>query len=147
MPTKQQIPAIEGWFTMDTEQPHLLGTRCTTCGTYSFPAESHFCRNPACGGTEFDEVELSRTGKVWSFTDNRYQPPEPYMSPDPFEPYVIAAVELADEGLVILGQLTRGTDTADVAVGQQVELVLETLFTDDEGEHLVWKWQIMEEDS
>ena len=104
MPTKPQQPAIEGWFTMDAEQPHLLGSKCTSCGTYSFPAASHFCGNPACAGTEFETVELSRTGTVWSFTDNRYQPPEPYISPDPFEPYVIAAVQLAEEGLVILGQ-------------------------------------------
>ena len=144
MPTKPRLPAIDGWFTMDDEQPHLLGSKCTTCGTYFFPAEAHFCRNPACAGAEFETVELSRTGKVWSFTDNRYQPPEPYVSPDPFEPYVIAAVELAEEGLVILGQLTAGSTTADVAVGDEVELVLETLFEDDEAEHIVWKWKLTE---
>jgi uncharacterized OB-fold protein len=147
MATKQQIPAIDGWFTMDLEQPHLLGSKCTTCATYFFPTEAHFCRNPACSGAEFDQVELSRTGRVWSFTDNRYQPPEPYVSPDPFEPYVIAAVELADEGLVILGQLARGATTDDVAVGDEVELVLETLFEDDEAQHLVWKWQLVKEAS
>ena len=140
----KQLPAIEGWFTMDAEQPHLLGSKCTSCGTYSFPAASHFCGNPACAGTEFETVELSRTGTVWSFTDNRYQPPEPYISPDPFEPYVIAAVQLAEEGLVILGQLTQGSTTADVAVGDEVELVLETLFEDDEAEHIVWKWKLTE---
>lgn len=147
MAIKQQLPAIEGWFTMDAERPHLLGSKCTTCATYFFPAEAQFCRNPACRGRDFEQVELSRTGTVWSFTDNRYQPPEPYVSPDPFEPYVIAAVELAEEGLVILGQLTRGSTTDDVAVGDQVELVLETLFEDDEAEHVVWKWKLVEEAS
>ena len=56
---------------------------------------------------------------------------------------MIAAVELAEEGLVILGQLTRGSTTADVAVGDEVELVLEPLYEDDEAEHLVWKWMVV----
>ena len=58
---------------------------------------------------------------------------------------MIAAVELAEEGIVILGQLTQGSTTADVAVGDEVELVLETLFEDDEAEHIVWKWKLVEE--
>ena len=60
MPTTP-VPAVEGWFTTDDE-PRLLGTRCTTCGTVFFPQATGFCRNPDCRGREFDEVELSRTG-------------------------------------------------------------------------------------
>jgi uncharacterized OB-fold protein len=140
-PAKTQVPAVEGWFTIDPTAPALLGTRCTTCGTYFFPRESRFCRNPACDGTELEEVPLSRRGKVWSFTDNRYQPPAPYMSPDPFQPYAIAAVELAQEKMVVLGQLAGGASVDDVRVGQEVELVLETLYEDDENAYVVWKWQ------
>ena len=140
-PAKTQVAAVEGWFTIDPTAPALLGTRCTTCGTYFFPRESRFCRNPACDGTEFEEVPLSRRGTVWSFTDNRYQPPPPYMSPDPFEPYAIAAVELAEEKMVVLGQLAGGASVDDLRVGQEVELVLETLYEDDENAYLVWKWQ------
>ena len=140
-PAKTQVAAVEGWFTIDPTTPALLGTRCTTCGTYFFPRESRFCRNPACDGTELEEVLLSRRGKVWSFTDNRYQPPLPYMSPDPFEPYVIAAVELAEEKMVVLGQLAGGSPVDDLRVGQEVELVLETLYEDDDNAYLVWKWQ------
>ena len=102
---------------------------------------SRFCRNPVCDGTDLEEVPLSRRGKVWSFTDNRYQPPAPYMSPDPFEPYTIAAVELAEEKMVVLGQLAGGASVDDLRVGQEVELVLETLYEDDDNAYLVWKWQ------
>jgi uncharacterized OB-fold protein len=140
-PAKTKAPAVEGWFTMDPAAPALLGTRCTTCGTYFFPRESRFCRNPACDGTELEEVPLSRRGKVWSFTDNRYQPPPPYMSHDPFEPYAIAAVELAEEKMVVLGQLAGGASVDDLRVGQEVELVLEILYEDDENAFVVWKWQ------
>ena len=139
--SKQQIPAVDGWFTSEGGNPHLLGTRCTTCSSYFFPKESFYCRNPRCDGSEFEEVPLSRTGRIWSFTNNCYKPPAPYMSPEPFEPYAIAAVELAEEKMVVLGQLASGVKIEDVEVGQEVELVVETLFEDDEAEHMVWKWK------
>ena len=140
MPTKTRVPAIEGWFTLD-EHPALLGTRCTSCGSYFFPRETYFCKNPDCLGREFDEVELSRTGTVWSFTNNCFEPPPPYMSPDPFVPYAIAAVELATEQMVVLGQIVPGVELTDLHAGMAVELVLDTLYEDDEHEYLVWKWQ------
>ena len=74
------VPAVEGWFTTD-EVPHLLGTRCTSCSTVFFPRASGFCRNPDCRGREFTEIELARTGTVWSYTDAQYQPPPPYIPP------------------------------------------------------------------
>ena len=55
------VPAVEGWFTTGDE-PRLLGTRCTSCGTVFFPAATGFCRNPACRGRELAPAELSRTG-------------------------------------------------------------------------------------
>jgi len=100
-----------------------------------------FCRNPGCEGREFQEVPLSRSGKIWSYTNNCYAPPKPYMAPDPFVPYAIAAVELADEKMVILGQVAAGTDFDVLKVGMEMELVLETLFEDEESEHIVWKWK------
>ena len=107
---RPRCPAIEGWFTLDPERPALLATRCTACATYFFPRETYFCKNPDCLGREFDEVELSRTGTVWSFTNNCFEPPPPYMSPDPFVPYAIAAVELDAEKMVVLGQVVPGFD-------------------------------------
>ena len=138
------VPAVEGWFTTD-EVPHLLGTRCTTCGTVFFPRAEGFCRNPACRGREFDETELSRTGTIWSYTDAQYQPPPPYIaSSDPYVPFALAAVELTDEHLVVLGQLADGYTVDDVKVGTTVELVIEPL-DELEGEtHLIYKWRPVE---
>ena len=138
---KQQVPAIEGWFGTDDSGPHLLGSRCTECKSYFFPAEKMYCRNPHCAGTEFESVPLSRTGTVWSFTEHFYEPPEPYMSPDPFVPYTVAAVELAEEKMVILGQVAAGVAHKDLKAGMPVELVLETLYEDDASEYIVWKWK------
>jgi uncharacterized OB-fold protein len=137
---KERVPAIEGWFTTG-DAPALLGTRCTGCGTYTFPKGQGFCPNPACTGHDLAEVELSRRGRIWSFTDNRYPPPPPYVSPDPFVPYAIAAVELAEERMVILGQLDTGTDLETLKAGQEVELVLGTLYEDDDHEYLIWNWR------
>jgi acetyl-CoA acetyltransferase/uncharacterized OB-fold protein len=130
-------PAIEGWFTTGAE-PALVGTRCRSCGTVFFPREGDFCRNPRCAGTELDEVELSRRGRVWSYTDARYQPPPPYVPrTDPYEPFALAAVELEDEGLVVLGQVADGYGVDDLRIGTPVELVVESL--DDSTS--MWRWK------
>ena len=133
-------PAIEGWFTNGAE-PRLVGSRCTACGTYFFPKETFACRNPECGGSTLEETPLSGRGTLWSFTDNRYPPPPPFVAGDPFEPYAVAAVELAHERMVVLGQVARGVRTEQLTVGMEMELVIETLFEDDAGAHEIWKWR------
>lgn len=138
-----QVPAVEGWFTTGDE-PALIGSRGVESGSYFFPKAVAVSANPRAPFEERVEVELSRRGKVWSYTTNHYQPPPPYISPDPFEPYTVVAVELEQERMVVLGLLAEGADPASLKVGQAVELVLGTLFTDDEGEHVVWKWRPVE---
>lgn len=139
---RQPALGAEGWFTPDDAEPALLGIRCTSCGTYVFPKADHGCPNPGCTGSEFDDVRLSRFGTVWSYTDARYQPPPPYVVPtDEHEPFCIAAVELADEGLVIMGQVVAGVTVDDLRVGQRMELVVDVLYRDDDAEHLIWKWK------
>jgi uncharacterized protein len=133
-------PVIDGWFTTGA-QPTLLASRCTSCGTVFFPKVEGFCRNPACSGEEFEAVELSRRGTVWSYTDAQYQPPPPYIpTTDPFVPFALAAVELP-EGLVVLGQVAEGYGVSDLHVGAEVELVVETLYTDESGDRTVWRWK------
>ena len=140
-PARARVPAIEGWFTLDASRPQLIGTRCKACGTYFFPKESFACRNPRCGGNELEETPLSRRGKLWSFTDNRYPPPKPYVAPDPFEPYAVAAVELEREKMVVLGQVVKGVSCADLHAGMDMELVLDTLYQDGENDVVTWKWR------
>ena len=134
------VPVLPGWFTLG-DQPHLLGTRCTSCGTHYFPKLTTFCKNPHCEGESFEEVPLSRTGKLWSFTNASYKPPEPYISADPFVPYAIAAVELDAEKMIVLGQVVSGVTVADLKAGMEMELVLEPILKADGGEVLTWKWK------
>ena len=138
---KASVPAVDGWFTLDEASPQLLGTRCKACGSYFFPKETSFCRNPKCASSDFEETPLSRRGKLWSFTDNRYAPPKPYMAGDPFVPYAVAAVELEREKMVVLGQVAGAVGCDQLHAGQEMELVLDTLYEDDANEYLVWKWR------
>lgn len=140
MTTTERVPAIEGWFTL--EEPYtLIGAKCASCGTYVFPPRSGACPNPGCSSTELEPTPLSRRGKIWSYTENHYAPPPPYVAAEPFEPYALAAVELEEEGLVILGQVAQGVRAADLEIGMEVEVDLQVLRRDDEGvDHWVWTW-------
>lgn len=135
-------PVLEGWFTLDPVAPHLIGSRCTACGTYYFPRLSTFCRNPDCDSDSFESVELSRTGKLWSFTNACYTPPAPYIAADPFVPYAIAAVELEKEKMVVLGQIVAGIGVEQLRAGMEMELALETILDEKEpAGKLTWKWK------
>ncbi len=141
MSEKHAVPAIEGWYTMDNEQPALLGSRCDGCGSYFFPKQFTYCRNPDCESSDFSEVPLSRRGVLWSYTNACYEPPKPFIAPDPFVPYAIAAVHLEDEQMVVLGQVADGLSVDDLKVGMDMELVLDVLHPDEEGDKIIWKWR------
>ncbi|MGW6540388.1 Zn-ribbon domain-containing OB-fold protein [Streptomyces sp. NPDC055051] len=140
-------PVVAGWFTDDTVPEgefRLLATRCSACAAVFFPRVDDFCRNPGCGGDgTLDELPLPPRGRVWSYTDGRYRPPAPYVSdPDaPWEPYVLLAVELGTEGMVVLGQAADGVRTADLAVGAEVEVVPGVLNEDAEHVWTTWRWR------
>ena len=139
---KTRVPAVAGWLNIDPAHPRLIGTKCTKCGSIFFPRETVRCRNPKCGHNELADTELSPKGTLWSFTGAEYQPPAPYVPrTNPFQPFAIAAVELAAEKITILGQVVEGVKLTDLKVGQEMELTLDTLLEDDETETIVWKWK------
>lgn len=137
---KQRVPAVEGLFTMDADDPHLLGGRSSN-GSYFFPKDLGGT-DPHSDGGPLEEVKLSNRGRIWSYTNSEYPPPPPYVvTTDPFVPVVIAAVELEAEKMVVLGQVVPGVTVDDLQVGMPVEMVLDTLYEDDENEYVVWKWK------
>jgi uncharacterized OB-fold protein len=139
---RARAPAIEGWYTLDETAPALIGSRCTACGTYFFPPlRGAYCRNPDCEEETSERVPLSRTGRIWSFTNACYQPPEPFVAPDPYVPFAIAAVELEKEKMIVLGQVASGVGVEALKIGLAVELVLETLYADAEKDRVTWKWK------
>ena len=55
----------------------------------------------------------------------------------------MAAVQLADEGLIVLGKVITGTLAEDLKVGMEMELDVEPLYRDDDGiERRVYVWRI-----
>ena len=137
---KTRVAAVDGWFTMGDE-PALLGSRGAESGSYFFPKNLAFSRNPIAPTEDLTEVELSRRGKVWSWATNHYQPPAPYMSADPFVPYTVVAVELIEEQMVVLGPLAPDADPSALSVGTEVEITLGTLYEDDDHEYVIWQWK------
>ncbi|MFJ4714857.1 Zn-ribbon domain-containing OB-fold protein [Streptomyces sp. NPDC088785] len=123
--TRTRTPVVAGWFAGEGEDFRLLGTRCSACASVFFPREEGACRNPGCAGGDLVEVPLSRRGRIWSYTDARYRPPEPYVSDRElsWEPYTLIAVELVAERLVVLGQGVPGVSVADLEIGMEVEVV------------------------
>lgn len=132
-----RVPAIDGWFTMDEGAPTLLGTRGVESGSYFWPPSLAVSANPRAPFETREPVELSRTGRLWSWTTNHYAPPEPAVQE---APYTICAVELEREQMVVLGPLATGADASQLRIGMEMELVLGPLFTDSEGEHVIYEW-------
>lgn len=103
-------PYKEGlWKTGADGQPVLVGSRCSACAEVHFPPKP-IC--PDCGGRNVEQVELSRCGRIYSFT-TVYQGPAGFRTP-----YVIGYVDLP-EGLRIFTQLV---DTQPLALDQPVVL-------------------------
>lgn len=144
MPASAELPALDGWWSFDESgAPHLIGSTCAECGTYVFPPRPGSCPNPACAEGELESAVLSRRGTVWSYTENRYQPPPPYPQRDPFEPFAVAAVHLAAEGIIVLGKVADGTLAANLRVGMEMELTTVPLYVDDDGVvRTTYAWRI-----
>lgn len=96
MVQRRARPYREGlWKAGADGRPVLVGSRCGACGQVHFPRKP-VC--PDCGRRDVEEVELSRRGRVYSFT-TVYQGPAGFRTP-----YVIGYVDLP-EGLRIFTQL------------------------------------------
>lgn len=126
---------VPPWFTVEDGVTHLVGTRCTACRTVYFPPQQGFCRNPHCEGEAMEEARLSRRGTVWSYTNACYAPPEPFVAAQPYTPVTLAAVELADEGIIVLGQVA-GLTVEQLEVGMELELTHGPLADGP----MVWMW-------
>ncbi|MFC1981451.1 benzoylsuccinyl-CoA thiolase, partial [Chloroflexota bacterium] len=69
--------------------------------------------------------------------------PPPYHAPDPFVPFGVAVVELL-EGLKVVGQISSGTNLEGLKIGADMELIVEHLYYDDEGNDvLAWKFRLV----
>ena len=100
-------------------QGKLLIQRCKSCGTLRHPP-GPVCSE--CHSFEWDTLEASGLGTVYSYTVMHYPEVPPFEYPNP-----VALVQL-DEGTRLVAQLV-GVAPADIAIGQRVKVEFATFET------------------
>lgn len=139
MTVVRRIPIADGLFTETASGPRLIGSRCAACDTPYFP-KSAVCHNPDCTGSRMQEATFGPRGTLWSCAIQNYPPPAPARYDQPYTPYAMGVVDLAD-GLRVLGRMSTD-DPHGLEVGMDVELVLEPLCHDENGNELItWKFR------
>lgn len=69
-----------------------------------------------------ERIELSSTGTLWSWTSQEFQPKPPFAGPEPFEPFLLGYIELANE--VIVESRIVGTSIDQLTLGMPMQLVI-----------------------
>ena len=119
-----QVPIAEGLFTWPSNDPRLLGSKCTQCGVVTFPAQASCA---ACSGVDTESVELARRGTLWTYTLQCFLPNRPPYdgpeTPETFKPFGVGYIELPDETRVQARIKTEDVDS--LKVGMEMELVVE----------------------
>ena len=131
-----QKPLAEGLFTWPSDDPRLIGSRCTKCGLTTFPKQISCA---GCPSEDMEDVLLEPRGTLWVFTTQEFRPKAPYIGPeDPdkeWEPYGVGYIELGD-AIRVESRLTE-SDPAKLRIGMEMELKLIPFGTDEEGNELV----------
>jgi len=125
------IPVREGLWTTPSspdEEPQLIATRCYSCEEILFPRRQ-MCLN--CQSKDLEDIKLSCTGKIYSVTVVMQKPPADYHGP---VPYAFGYAELPDG--VRIETLFTGCDPDTLEVGMAVELVIEKLHEDEQGNEI-----------
>lgn len=131
----ERVPVDPALFTWPDEAPRLLGSECHDCGTIVFPAQTS-C--PACCSDRVAQRRLGTRGRLWTWTIQSFPPKLPYAgpaTPDRFRPYGVGYVELPGETRVE-APLTVA-DSAQLAIGMEMELTFVPLTTDAAGREVV----------
>lgn len=121
---KRPAPGVSDdnrFFWEGAKQGKLLIQRCTGCGDLHHPP-GPVC--PKCHSFDWNAVEVSGKGTVYSFVVMHYPEVPPFDHPNP-----IGLIEL-EEGVRLIAQLV-GIKPGDVQVGQKVQVEFNT-FNDGE---------------
>jgi hypothetical protein len=129
---KSAIPVQAGLFKyplMNGERPALKGNRCNHCGKTFFPKRA-IC--PECFNSGvMVEMELEREGVIYASTVVRMSSPTGIKAP-----YAYGYVDLPASQLRVFALFT-GAEPGSFVPGQEVELVLEPISTDAEGNTVI----------
>jgi uncharacterized OB-fold protein len=121
-------PITPGLFRDSGDGPRLLAGHCAACTRSHFPA-TDVC--PYCGEAPCELREVGPHATLFLFTTITSQPPG-YRGP---LPYGFGVVELV-EGMRVVTRLTE-TDATRLRPGLPMRLVVEPLYTDEDGTPVV----------
>lgn len=111
-------------------QPHLLGSRCNSCGKVFFPQQA-LCTECFQEGS-LKEHPLSSRGRLYSFTIVERES----LAPKGFQvPYAYGYVNLP-EGVRVLSKIIGWTPET-LRIDAEVELVLEAIRENSEGQKVM----------
>ncbi len=131
---KRQVPVREGLWTTPSspdEQPQLIGSKCPACAQVYFPRrEKGICIR--CQHRGLEDVKLSRRGKIHSFSIIMQAPTTYYIGKVPYAYGLIAL----PEGVSVRAHFT-GCDFNDLRLNMPVELVIEKLGEDEQGNEVM----------
>ncbi|WP_415810501.1 Zn-ribbon domain-containing OB-fold protein [Litorimonas haliclonae] len=114
-----------------TDQPSLIGSRCSNCGEIYFPIRSSCSQ---CSSENLERKNLGKQGVLWSWTIQHYMPKPPYNSgetKDTFTPYGIGLVEMPS-GVKVKARLNVNQSKA-LNIGDTYVLALKPFRTDENG--------------
>lgn len=128
MKKEKTIHVLEG-LSIESEsnriKPYLIGSKCKICGRYFFPSR-RICSY--CYKEEVKEIELSKRGKLYSFTIIESEKAAP---PGFKVPYAFGYIDLP-EGVRVLS-LLKDWKKESIQLDMDMELVIEKFFDDSEG--------------
>ena len=127
-----EIPVQEGLFDFPPDKgqhPALLANSCRNCGKCFFPKRT-FC--PDCFEQgELDDIVLDRKGVIYAVTVVHISSPSGIKAP-----YAYGYVNIPANNIRVLAPFT-GDSPNSFHAGMEVELVLEPIRTDSEGQHII----------
>ena len=133
----KRLPFIEGLFTIpvsDSDEPHLIGSKCTSCGKVDFPKRD-ICFE-CMREDSIEEILLSRRGKIYAFTIMRWQKLAPQGHTTP---YSFGFVDLPEKVRV----LTKidAEDLEKLKTGMEAELELVKIDQVEDKEIIAFKFR------
>jgi hypothetical protein len=130
---KKRVPVRAGLWTTPSspdEKPQLIGSKCSACGEVYFPKkEKGICIH--CQHRGLEDVKLSRRGKIHSFSVIMQRPTQLFLGK---APYAYGLIDLPD---VRVRAHFTGCDFKDMKLGMPVELVIEKLGEDEQGNEVM----------
>lgn len=127
--SENAVSIKEGLFTLPSlpgESPHLIGSRCRSCGETFFPSRAVCVK---CLQEDLEKVPLSRRGKLYTCCVVRQAPPGLKV------PYAMGITELP-EGVRVTS-LIATDHPEELKIGMGMELVIESFRQNDEGKEVL----------